>query len=125
MKAFLVADDLDSDGFTSAVIATVEHLTKGALAQGVYDLIAISQVVVIDDQIVASLVVVPKVVRRFVRVRGLLLAIRANIIHRWEIQNFLPLVIRQLMTLAALEDSYQKSMRNEKRFRSEELTSRS
>ena len=40
METFLVADDLDSDGLTSAVITTAQDLAEGAFPKRVRDLIA-------------------------------------------------------------------------------------
>jgi len=40
MEAFLVADDLDSDRLTSAVITTAQDLTEGTFSKCVRDLIS-------------------------------------------------------------------------------------
>jgi hypothetical protein len=93
MEALLIADDLDCYRFTSAVIAAMQDLTKGALAERVDDLVPISQVIAIDDEVVSTVVVVPKIVSRVLR-RGLvLLAPSPDTVDRRVVDDLLALVV--------------------------------
>lgn len=62
MKSLLVPNDLDRDHLTCTVISTLQHLSKRSFPQNVNDLVTIANVVVRDEQVVASIVVVSEVV---------------------------------------------------------------
>lgn len=62
VEPLLVSDDLDRDGFTSAMVTTVQHLAKRSLSERVYNFVAICEMVVQDYQVVSPLVVVAVVV---------------------------------------------------------------
>lgn len=64
VKPLLVADDLDRNRLTSLMVPAIQDLTERALAKRIHDLIAVSKVIVVDNEVVAALVVVPKVVGR-------------------------------------------------------------
>lgn len=63
------------------MISTLEHLTKRAFAQRVDDLVTISQMIVINNKIVASFIVVAEIVRGVVGIGRFLLASSANAVH--------------------------------------------
>lgn len=65
----------------------------------------------VDDKVVAAVVIVPVVVRWLVRMPGLLLAASPDVIHRGVIKDLLSLVLRQMLSLATLEDGYKCSVR--------------
>lgn len=57
-----------------------------------------------DYEVVASFVIVTVIVRGIVNSRLLLVAPRANAIHRWIVQNFFAFVIGQMLCLVAVQD---------------------
>ena len=93
MEALLVANYLDSHGESRSVVAAMKHLPEGALTQRVDNLVAESQVVVVDDLIVPTLVVVAVVVCRVVGCRHLFLAAPADVVDRLVVKNFLAFVL--------------------------------
>ena len=62
MESLLVADNLDSDGFTRTIIAAMQYLTEGTFAQGIDDLVTIRKMVVYYNLVVAAVVVIAMVV---------------------------------------------------------------
>lgn len=78
MEPLLVADDLDGHHLARLVIAALEHLSEGALAEHVDDLVAIHNVVVRDEEVVAAIVVEAVVVRRVLLGVLLLVAVGAD-----------------------------------------------
>ena len=63
VEPLLVPDDLDRHGLAGAMVAAVQHLTERALAQSVDDFVAVRQMVMHDNEIVASFVVVAVIIR--------------------------------------------------------------
>jgi hypothetical protein len=103
MEPLLVADNLDGDKFTGCVVTTLEHLTKRAFAERADDFIAVRQMIVVDDEVVTSVVIVPMIVGGVVQCRVLLLATGAEEIHLFEIENLLALVLGKVLDLRAPE----------------------
>lgn len=62
MKPLLVSDDLDRHKFVGFVIETFEGLSEGAFAQEFLDFIPIAEMIVKDNLIVATVVIVAIVV---------------------------------------------------------------
>ena len=62
MESLLVPNDLDRNHLTRTMISTLQHLAKRSFSQNVDDLVTIANVVVRNEQVVASIVVVSKVV---------------------------------------------------------------
>ena len=58
MESFLVPDDLDGHRFSGTMITAVKHLSERTFAKSVYDLITVCEVIMIDDQIVTTVVIV-------------------------------------------------------------------
>jgi len=99
METLLVADDLNRNRFACLMISTVQHLTERALAQGIHDFIAVSEMITIDHLVIAALVIVTEVVERNVGMCLLLLAPRTDAINLRIIDNLLLLIIRQELSL--------------------------
>lgn len=62
VEAFLVTDDLDGHVPTRLVIPAAENLAETALAEHARDLVPVTQVISLDDQVVPSLVVIAVVI---------------------------------------------------------------
>lgn len=73
VEALFVPNDLDGHHFARLVVAALQDLTERAFAQHVDDLVPIKDMVVWDNEVVASFVVVAKIVRRLVLSRHILL----------------------------------------------------
>ena len=74
------------------MISTMEHLTKRAFTQRVNNLITISQMIVIDNKIVASFIIIAVIICGTVGIGRFLLASGAYTVYRGIIQNFLALI---------------------------------
>lgn len=91
MKSFLVSYNLDRNRFSSAMVPAIENLTKGSLPEGINDLVTICQMVMVDHEIIATLIVISVVVVGVLQNCQFLLAVSTDAIDRRIIQNFLPL----------------------------------
>jgi hypothetical protein len=111
VEPLLVSNNLDCNRPSCSMVSATQHLTKGPLPKATRNLVAIAEMVMVNDKVVAAVVVVAVVVRWFVRMRKFLLAAGPDVIHRRVIKDLLPLVIRQILSLAALEDGYKSSVR--------------
>jgi hypothetical protein len=87
------------------MVAAPEDLAVGAPAQGAEDLVPVREVVVLDDEIVAAVVVVAMIFRGIGYSRGLLLAAGADEVDVFIVEDLLPLVVREVCDLA-LQDVY-------------------
>lgn len=108
VEPLLVADNLDRYRLSCAVISAMQNLAERTFTKGVNDLVSECEVVVHDNKVVASLVVVAMVVRSVLQSRGLLIAPGANVVDRLVLENLLALVLRQVLNLAAFEDGYKE-----------------
>lgn len=104
VESFLVPDYLNCEGLSGTMIPTVQYLTKRALPQGVDNLVPVRKMVVINDKIVASVVVIPVIVGRVVQHRGLLLASGTNTVYSREIEDFFAFIFGEELILRAFED---------------------
>lgn len=62
MESLLVTNNLYGDRLSSAMVPTMKHLSKGTFSKGVYDLVAISKVITVDDKVISTLIVIPIVI---------------------------------------------------------------
>lgn len=99
MEPLLVADNLDAHRQSSTMIPTLKHLAKRALAQSINNLIAVCKVVVLDDKIIAALIVIAIVVRRIIQSGHVLLASLSNIIYSLKVHHLLALKFTQVAAL--------------------------
>lgn len=88
------------------MIAAVEYLAEGTFTKRVDDFVSEGQVIMHDDLIISTLVVVAVVISRIVQRSRVLRALATNIVHAWVIQNFLALKLGKVLCLVALEDSW-------------------
>lgn len=93
MKTLFVPNYLDCHRFPCTVVATMQNLTKRAFSQGIYYLVAICQVVMINDEIVPSLIIITMVVCWTVEQSLVFKTIIANVVYGWIIEYFLAFVI--------------------------------
>ena len=94
METLFVSNYLDGDRFTRTMIFALKHLAERPFSECVYDFVSVCQVIMVYHLIVASIVIVTIIIRRYVTSRQFLLGPVANVINRRIIQNFLALVIR-------------------------------
>jgi len=106
MESLLVPNNLYCDRLSCSVISTAQYLTEGTLPKTVQDFVAVTKMVMINDKIVATIVVIAVIIRRFVRVSKFLLATCPDVVHRRVIKDFSPLVLGQMLQLAALKHSF-------------------
>lgn len=96
VETLLVANNLDRHHFTSFVVSTLKNLAERPLAQNVNHFVAIEDMIVGDEEIVATFVVVAEVVRRIAFARWLLLAVGADKVDLFVVSNFLLLVVCEI-----------------------------
>ena len=82
----------------------MQYLSERAFPQGVDDLVLVCKMVVINDEIVASVVVVPVVVSGVVQHRRFLLAFRTDAIDSGEIEDFFTFIFGEILVLRAFEN---------------------
>ena len=92
VEPLLVADDLDGNRLTSLMVPAIQDLTKRSLAERIHNLIAVSKMIAVDDEVVATFVVVPKVVGREVRVSLFLLAACTDAVHLRMVETLFALI---------------------------------
>jgi len=107
MEPLLVPNNLYRDGLSSGMISAAQYLAKGTFSEAVYDLVTVTEMIMVDDEIVTAVIVIPVIVRRPVRMGRFLLATSPNVKYGWVIKDLLPLVLGQMLSLTALEDSFE------------------
>lgn len=96
VESLLVADDLDRDHLAGLVVTALHDLAEGSLAEDVDDLVAVEDLVVGDEEVVAALVVESKVVERDVLARGLLVALGPDEVDFLVLADLLLLVVGEV-----------------------------
>lgn len=104
MEPFLVPDDLYRHRLPGRVIPAVQDLAERAFPKGIYDFVTVCQVVVIDHQVIATVVVVRVVVRSDLQCSLSLVATSASVIHSRELENLFTLILRKILCLTALQN---------------------
>jgi hypothetical protein len=111
VESLFVSNNLDCDRPSCSMISATQYLTKGSLPEAACDFVTIAEMVMVNDKVVAAVVVVAVVIRWLVRMCKFLFAAGSDEIYRRVIKDLLTLVIRQMLSLAALENGYKSSMR--------------
>jgi hypothetical protein len=62
METLLIANDLDSNHISSLVISALQNLTERTFSEDVDNLVAVVEVIVRNEEIIASLIVISVVV---------------------------------------------------------------
>lgn len=93
MEPLLVSDDLDSDRFPRSMISALQYLAKRPFAEEADDLVPISEVVSLDEEVISAIVVVSVVVGRLITRRRFLLGVRANVVNPRVFDNLGPFKI--------------------------------
>ena len=101
MEPLAVANDLDGDHLARLVVPALKNLAKRPFAEDVDDLVAEAQMVVIYDQVVTSVIVVPVVVRRAVPCCGFLGTFGPDVVDFRVIEYLAPLVVGQVVTIVS------------------------
>lgn len=102
METLLIANDLDRNRFACLMVSTVQHLTKRALAQGIHDFIAESEMIAIDHLVIATFIIVAKVVDNNLRMCVLLRAPRTDAVNLGIVENLLLLIFGQELSLGRI-----------------------
>jgi hypothetical protein len=92
MEAFLIPNNLDSHGFTSSMITTIQDLSEGSFAKRIDDLVTICKVIMMNHLIVSSVVIVPEIVSRIINSSEFLGTPGADTINRGIVQDFLAFI---------------------------------
>ena len=87
------------------MVATVEYLTERTLTKSIYDFISISKMIMVDNEVIPSIIIIAIVVSRDIRSCGLLLALRANGVDCWIVEDLFTFILRQVTNLTTLENS--------------------
>lgn len=99
VEALLVADNLDCDGSASLVVTAVHNLTKRSLSEDIADLVAVTQVVALHDNVVTALIVVAVVVCLSIGLRAATDVVR-DVVDVVKVENLLALIIRQRVEMS-------------------------
>lgn len=91
------------------MISTVQHLAERALAQGANHLVAISQMIPVDNEVVASFIIVAVVVRWVVASGWLLVATSTNAEDLRVVEYLLAFEVREVHSLTAFEDGWKNT----------------
>ena len=89
METFLVPNNLNGHGFASAMITTVQYLSEGTFAQGVDHLVPVCEMILVDNKIVASVIVITMIVGRVVASCRFLVASCPDVVDIGIVQHFL------------------------------------
>jgi hypothetical protein len=108
MESLFVPNNLYCNRPSCSVISAAQHLAERTLPEAVHDLITITEMVTIDDEIVTTVIIIAVVVCRFLRMGRFLLATSTNIIYRRIIKNLSSFILREMLSLAALQSSFKK-----------------
>ena len=88
------------------MVATMENLSERALPKRINDLVSVSQVIMIMNYVVSSIIIIAIIIRRVVTSCGLLVVLVAEKVHRRVIKDLFSLVIGQVDSLIAAEHGY-------------------
>lgn len=75
MKAFFVANNFDRHGVTCTVISALENLAKGAFSKGVNHLVSVREVIMIDNQVISTIIIIAMIIGRVIKRCHFLLAL--------------------------------------------------
>lgn len=96
VEPLLVPNDLDRDHLARLVIPALQYLPERSLAEDVDGFVAVEDVIVRHEEVVAPLVVEAKVVRRVVLGRRLLLAVGADKVDLFVLADLLLLIVGEV-----------------------------
>jgi hypothetical protein len=105
MEPLLVTDNLDSNRLSSGMIPTIEHLPKRPFSKRVHDFITVSEMIMVDNQIISPFIIISIVVCRVIQRSGLLPARCAITIDRWIVEHLLPLILGKSMSVRAFQEN--------------------
>lgn len=92
VEPLLVADDLDRNRLASLMVPAIQDLTERTLTERIHDLITVSKMIVVDNEIVATLVVVTEVIGGEIRMSLFLLAACTDAEHLRIVETLFALV---------------------------------
>jgi hypothetical protein len=104
MEPLPVPDNLDRHKLAGSMIAAAKHLSKRSFAKSADNFIPVGQMVMFDNKIVASIIVIAMIVGGICYSGSLLLTTGSDEIHRRVSLDFLAFVVRQVLRLAAVKD---------------------
>lgn len=104
MEAFLITNDLDGRRLPGCVVSTLKNLPERTFAKRTNNFVPVGQVIVLDNQVIATFVVIAVVVSRVAEGGRFLFAVGPDAVDRWIIQNLFAFVLRQINGLAALQE---------------------
>ena len=106
VEPLLVPNNLYCNRLSCGMVSAAQYLAEGTLPEAVHDFVTVAEMITVNNKIITAVIIIAVVVRQPFRMSWFLLTTSSNIIHRRVIKNLLPLVIRQMLSLAALKDSF-------------------
>jgi hypothetical protein len=85
------------------MISTVQDLSKGAFSERVDNLVAVCQVIMIDNKIIAPIIIVSVVISGVLNSSRLLLATSADTVNGSVVKDLFLLIAWEVLSLAAFE----------------------
>lgn len=86
------------------MISAIQDLAEGALSKGIHDLVTVSQVVMVNHQIIATVIIIRVIVRAVLLCRLFLLTACTSIIHSRVIKDLFTFKGREVLCLVALQN---------------------
>lgn len=86
------------------MIPTMQYLAERPFPQRVDDFVPICEMVVVDNKVVASVIIVAVIVRRIIQHCRLLLASGTNAVDGGEVEDFFPFEFRKVLILGAFKN---------------------
>lgn len=81
MKTLLVPNNLYCNRLSCCMVSATQYLAKRTLPKAAHDFVTVAEVVMVDDKIIAAVIIVAVVVRQSLGMGLLLLATSSNVIH--------------------------------------------
>jgi hypothetical protein len=106
VEPLLVPNNLYCNRLSCRMISTAQYLAERTLPEAVHYFVTVTKMVTLDNKIITAVIIVAVVVRWSVGMSWFLLATSSNVKHRRIIKDLLLLVVRQMLSLAALKNSF-------------------
>lgn len=90
------------------MVAAVQDLSERSLSEDFYNLVSVSKMIVWNDHVIPSLIIVSVVVSAVVRYRSVLLTACTNCVYVGILQDLLLLVLGKISSLTTSEQSFKK-----------------
>lgn len=89
------------------MVATMEDLAERAFAQCVDDLVSISQMIMINDEIIATVIIITVIIGAVIKSGHFFLTLRSDVVDGGEVQHLLFLKLAEVLALCGFQEIYQ------------------